>query len=271
MKPGGTGALVAVGLAGVAIAGLVTVVVVANDPSDDTPATSAPAAEQAADPCVDDDVPHDDDVGAREGLLQESQLPAGDWTARSTASCRWSRSSQDLLSIPSCAAGAGDAEVLAVEHTANARATWIETGGRIRLDSRVEFYPGRQKPDAFRALLSGPQAAECFEAAVRRQAKQAPRVTVDDIEVSTYDLGFSPAELETQYLEFVQGIEITLTTRNDGGPEPVTIRVVNYGGGGVVGVLTVVGTGADANTATLDALDLATVVQTAATHLLSMF
>jgi hypothetical protein len=272
MNPKGTGSLLAVGLAGVAIAALVTVVVVANDaPDPPTSATPRPRPEKEADPCVDDDVPHDDDVGARAGLLQESQLPAGDWTTRSTSSCRWSLSSQDLLSIPACASGAGDAEVLEVEHTANARATWIRAGDRIRLEDRVEFYPGRQKPDAFRALLSGPGVADCFEAVVRRQAKQAPPVTVDDIEVSGYDLGVTPADLDVQYLEFVRGVEITFTIQGDGETEPVTIRVVNYGAGGVVGLLTIIGTGADARAPVLDAIDLANLVRTAAAHLLSMF
>lgn len=272
MKSQGIGAWVAVGLVGVAIAALVTVVVVANDTTDETSATTASRSEEPPDPCTDDDVFHDDDIGAQEGLLQESQLPVGDWGMRSTSSCRWSLSSQDLLSIPACAAGAGDSEVLEVEHTANARATWIQTGRRVRIDGRVEFYPGREKPDLFRALLSDPAAsAECFEAAVRRQAKEAPRVTVGDVEVGNFDLGLTAADANVANLEVVQGVEITFTMRSDDDPEPVTIRVVNYGAGGVVGLLTVIGTGADASPATLDALDLPTVVRTAAAHLLSMF
>lgn len=264
MKRQGWVAPVVVGLTAVAIAALVTVVVVANDTGDETAATTTMGAE-APDPCVDDDVFHDDDAGAEAGLLQESHLPAGDWTMRSTSSCRWSLSSQDLLEIPACAAAAGGAEVLEIEHTANARATWLQAEGRVRIDARVEFYPGREKPDLFRAMLSAPAAsAGCFEAAVRRQAGGMPRVTVDDIVVSDYDLGVIDAE--------VRGVEITFTTSSDDDePEPVTVRVVNYGAGGVVGLVAVVGIGADAEGSTLDALDLATVVQSGAAHLLSQF
>ena len=92
---------------------------------------------------------------------------------------------------------------------------------------------------------------------------------VENVEVTNHDLGLTAADANAPNLEVVQGVEITFTTTRNGETEPVTIRLVNYGAGGVVGLVTVIGE--NAKTSTLDELDLAPVVRTTAAHLLSQF
>jgi hypothetical protein len=264
------GALVAVGFVGVLLAAVMTLVIVTNDERVGTMSGTRGARGTAttANFCQDDVVSQDDDIPARRGLLDESQLPSGDWRSKSVSLCRWSISSQDLLSIPECAASAGDAEALEEDRTGNARAAWVRAAGAaVLVDDRVELYPSRRKPEAFQALLTSPGLSDCFEAAMRRQAAKAPSVKVAEIEVGRYEDGLEAAQLG---VEFVGGVTIAMEVEGNGQSGPVTLRVVSVRAGGGLGTVTVIESPAGRRPA-VGAMDLAATVRTAVQNLLGIF
>jgi hypothetical protein len=265
-----TGALVAVGFVGVLLVAMMTVVIVTNDERVTTTAGTRRPARTAttANFCKDDVVSQDDDIPAQQALLNESQLPSGDWTSKSASLCRWSISGQDLLSISECTAIVADAEGLEEERTGNARAAWVRAGGAVLLDDRAELYPSRRKPAAVQALFTGPGLSDCLEAAMRQQAAKAPSVKIVEIEVSSYEVGLDAAELG---VGFVDGVSISMKVESNGQSRRVAVRVVSFVLGGGLGTVTVTGTAPAGERPDLDAIDLAASVRAAAKNFIAIF
>ena len=225
------------------------------------PATRPPrtTTTTAVSTCEDDPVYRDDDIPAGHALLDDSQLPSGDWAG--TSACRWSTSGQDLLSVPECAALTGDPSVSEEQRSGYARKTWVEANGELRLDQRSELYLSRRKPELVQVAFTSPGVADCFQAAMRAQAAHVPGTTITDIDVTRYDVGLSAAELG---LDFVGGVSIAMTVESDGKRVPMAIRVLSLRVGGGLVTMTVTGEGSRGTLQDLDALDLVATVRAAA-------
>lgn len=256
------GAMVAVGI----VMGLAAVGCSENETS--APTTRPPrTTTTTASTCSDDPVFHDDDVPAADALINASQLPAGDWTA--TTACRWSTSGHDLLSNPECAASAGDAAAAQEERTGYARATWVQADGAVRLDHRMELYGSARKPGLIPVLFAGPGLADCFAAAMRKQAAGVSNTTVRAIEVMPYDVGLRPGELGADF--FVRGVSISMTVESNGTNVPMAIRVVMLRAGGGLATMTVGREGRAGSRPDLDGIDLVPTVRAAGRSFLASF
>ena len=217
----------------------------------------------------------DDDV-ALEALLQRSQLPAGEWTTAETPPCPWALSADELLVVPEClaAATAADAPANDEARNGNARVTFARDGG-VQLDDRLEIYTSRQNVDAIRAILSGASTSDCYAAALRRRAALERATTIRDVHVERFaaapdaaalGLGLPATAGYAADAGFVDGLNITFTRTTKHTSEPVTMRVVTFGGGGFVSTVTLIGT----TPADLDAIDLTGVLQAAAQNYRAM-
>ena len=206
----------------------------------------------------------DDDFSAGKALLQDSHLPAGDWARRATPACRWSLASGDMLTVDECVKLA-DARV--ARRTGNAKRTWVDEQQGVRLDTQIELYPSRATPDVVGRLVANPQFETCVENALTEQAADDPAVEIDDVEVSDFDTGVDPTELE---VGFVDGTTVTMNVTGDGETGRVVIRAVVFGIGGVLGSVTATVEG-DGDEAALDDLDWRATMRAAVEDMIAAF
>lgn len=257
-------------LSALALVTLVTSVVAACSDDDNDTASSSTAASTttssvaavAVDNCGVEI--QDDDFSAGKALLQDSHLPAGDWARQATPACRWSLASGDMLTVDECVKIA-DARV--PRPTGNAKRTWVDEQQGVRLDAQIELYPSRLTPDVVGRLVANPQFDICVENALTEQAADDPAVEIDDVEVSDFDTGIDPTELD---VGFVDGTTVTMNVTRDGETEPVVMRAVMFGIGGVLGSVTATVEG-DADEAAVDDLDWRATMRAAVEDMIAAF
>jgi hypothetical protein len=211
-----------------------------------------------------------DDDGALSALLQRSQLPAGAWTTATTPPCPWALSTDELLRVPECRAAAASANAPAnTEHrNGNGRITFTRRDG-MQLDDRIEIYTSRQNVDALRAILAGPSMPACFTAALHRRAAEEPGTTVTNIRVNRFTvvpdaaalgLGFPAVGGYAADAGFADGVNIAFTRSRNGSSDPVAMRVISFGGGGLMSTVTLIGS----TPAKVGAVDLTNTLRAAA-------
>lgn len=243
-----------------------------------SPGTSSPGSTPAATAtvCSGDDERNQDDDGARVALLQRSDLPGGAWSQATTPPCPWALSADEILLVPACLDAAKDAAAPANDEArnGNARVTFAGPGG-IHLDHRVEIFTSRQNVDAIRAILAGPSTSACYEAAVADRAKAEPGSAVTHVRVTRFavrpdaaamGLGFPAVAGYAADAGFAEGVDVAFTRSSGGSSQPVALRIVTFGGGGLMSTLTLIGSTA----AELDAIDLPRVLEAAATRYRAM-
>lgn len=210
-----------------------------------------------------------DDDGAVGALLQESQLPPGNWTTAKTPPCPWALSADELLATPECRAAASAANVPANEEArnGNGRVTFARADD-LELDDRIEIYTSRQNVDAIRAILAGPSMPACYAAALQQRAADEPGTTVSNVRVTSFavqpdaaalGLGFPAVPGYPADPGFLDGVNITFTRATKGSRTPAAMRVITFGAGGLMSTLTLIGS----TPADLDAIDLTDTLQAA--------
>ena len=234
--------------------------------------TTSGAAPVAVDTCG--VTTQDDDFSAGKALLQQQRLPDGDWIQQATPACRWSLDSNELLSVDECVKIA-DAKVDA--RTGNAKRTWVDEEQGIRLDAQIELYPSRVTPDVVGRLVTNPQFDTCVENVLAAQAADDPAVEIDDIEVRDFDPDVNPGDLAAGAgpgfeVTFVDGTTITMKVTHDGQTEPVVVRSVMFGIGGVLGSITATTLDGDPNARpTVDKIDWPGTVRAAVDDMVAGF
>ncbi len=239
--------------------------------------TSPPPSGPTSVVCNGDDEVNQDDEPAVEALLGLSQLLTGDWIIAETPPCPWALSADEILAVPACRAAAASANAPANDEARNGNArTTFTRSDDAQLDDRIEIYTSRQNVDALRAILAGPSMPACYTAAVQQRAAAEPSTGVDDIHVSRFavepdstelGLGFPATEGYAADPGFAEGVEITFTRTSNGSTEPVAMRVITFGSGGIMSTVTLI----SATRADLDAIDLTDTVRAAATEFRTMF
>ena len=114
---------------------------------------------------------------------------------------------------------------------------------------------------------TNPQFDLCIENALTEQAADDPAVEIDDVEVSDFETGIDPAELD---VGFVDGTTVMMNVTRDGEAEPVVMRAVMFGIGGVLGSVTATA-GGDADEAALDDLDWRATIRAAVEDMIAAF
>jgi hypothetical protein len=237
------------------------------------PAGSAPA--KVSVPCADAKEVNQDDDGAANALLFPSQLPGGAWSVAPAVPCPWALAADDLLAAASCrdAATAAGAPPDGQKRNGNARVTYARGG--VQVDDRIEIYLSSQNVDAIRAVLVSPSLASCITAAITARAAHEPGTSVRDITVAeaplavdaaTLGLGFPAVEGYAADSGFVEAMDVSFTTTIGGTDATVALRLVAFGAGGLMSIVTVIGPTA----ATVAAVDLDAIVQAAAKQFRTM-
>ena len=217
-----------------------------------------------------------DDDGAVPALLQPSQL-AGDWTVAEMPPCPWALSADELLAVPECRAAAASADAPANDEArnGNARVAYTSADG-VQVDDRIEIYTSRQNVDAIRAILVSRSLPECYAQALQEHAGDDHGTTVDDVTVENFDLQVDPATLGLGFPAtedyaadpgFVHGADVSFTSASEGSNEPIALRVITFGTGGLMSTLTLIG----ATPADVEAVDVTHVLRGAASSFTAMF
>ena len=237
-----------------------------------SPSTLAPTSAV----CNGDGEVNQDDEVAVGALLRLSHLPTGDWTVADTPPCPWALSADEILAVPACRAAASSVNAPANDEARNGNArTTFTSSDDAQLDDRIEIYTSRQNVDALRAILAGPSMPACYSAAVQHRAAAEPGTSVDDIHASRFaietdatqlGLGFPATDGYAADAGFAEGVDITFTRTSNGSTEPVAMRVITFGSGGLMSTVTLTG----ATRADLDAIDLTDTVRAAATEFKTM-
>jgi hypothetical protein len=243
--------------------------------SDDT-TTSSAAPSKPTIVCNGADEVNEDDDGAVPALLNGGQLPPGRWTTAETPPCPWALSADELLAVPECRAAATSAGAAPNDESrnGNARVTFSQAG-HIQLDDRIEVYTSRRNVDSIRAILAGPGLAGCYTAALEQRATEAESATtVSDVSVSRFTVQPDAAALGLSFPAvagyaadpgFAEGVDITFTRTSKGESIPVAMRVITFGGGGLMSTLTLTGSPEE-----VDAIDLTPTLRAAAASYLTM-
>jgi hypothetical protein len=251
----------------------------ASPSAEATRPSSSSTSSAPPDPVVCDgtDEFNQDDDGAVQALLAPSQLDGGDWTSAELPPCPWALSAEELLAVPECRAAAASAGAPANDEArnGNARVAYMRADG-IQIDDRIEIYTSRQNVDAIRAILVSPSLPTCYSRALQRHAADDHESTVDHVCVGSFDvqpdaaalgLGFPATEDYAADPGFVNGVDVDFTTTHDGSSEPIAMRVVTFGTGGLMSTLTVIGpTAAD-----VEAVDVSSVLGEAARSFTELF
>jgi hypothetical protein len=202
-------------------------------------------------PCADADERNQDDDGAFEALLSRSELPGGGWSVAPAVPCPWALSADDLLAMASCreAALAAGASASPERRNGNGRITYQRSDG-VQLDDRVEIYTSAQNVDAIRAILPSAAMPTCVADAVTASAARSPSLAVTGITVSRVDppadeaalaLGYPAVEGYAADTGFVDAVDVSFTVTSGGTATPVALRMVAFGAGGLMSIVTVIG------------------------------
>ena len=179
--------------------------------------------------------------------------------------------------VPECRAAVASAGAPANDEArnGNARVGYTAVDG-IQIDDRIEIYTSRQNVDAIRAILVSPSLPRCYPRALQRHAADDHRSTVDDVSVTSFvvqpdaaalGLGFPATKDYAADPGFVHGVDVGFTTTSDGSSQPIAMRVITFGTGGLMSTLTVIG----ATPADVDAVDVGTVLGEAARNFTELF
>ena len=136
------------------------------------------------------------DEAAQRALLDDSQLPGGNWTRR-YRSCHWSSSSDSLLSVAECRQIAGDPSVRDESPVGSATATWFRAGTEVQVHQQAELFPNKRLANAVRTLLTSQRFPECVTALARAHALNIRTSSTRHVQVTRYDVGVGAAELHT--------------------------------------------------------------------------
>lgn len=157
----------------------------------------------------------------------------------------------------------------------NARVTFTRSDG-VQLDDRIEIYTSRQNVDAIRAILGSRSMSACYSAALHQRAAAEPATTVARVSVSRFavrpdatalHLGFPAVAGYAADAGFADGVNVTFARTAEGSTKPVAMRLITFGGGGLMSTLTLIG----ATPADLDAVDLTAVLRHAAQNFTAMY
>ena len=201
--------------------------------------------------CPDAAERNQDDDGAFEALLSLSELPGDGWSVAPAVPCPWALSADDLLAVSSCreAALAAGASASPERRNGNGRITYQRSDG-VQLDDRVEIYTSAQNVDAIRAILPSAAMPTCVADAVTASAARSPSLAVTGITVSRVDppadeaalaLGFPAVEGYAADTGFVDAVDVSFTVTSGGTATPVALRMVAFGAGGLMSIVTVIG------------------------------
>jgi hypothetical protein len=225
-----------------------TTVVPGSTPSGTVQTGSAGAKGRA---CPDADEHNEDDDGAFAALLSLSELPGDGWAVAPAVPCPWALAADDLLAVRSCrdASLAAGASASPEKRNGNGRITYQRRDG-VQVDDRIEIYTSAQNVDAIRAILRSAAMPACITDAVAALGAIDPSTAVTGITVARVDppadeaalaLGFPAVEGYAADPGFVDALEVTFAATAGGTTTAVVLRVVAFGAGGLMSILTVIG------------------------------
>ena len=254
-----------------------------DDDASQSAATSRPRASTTSsappDPivCNGTDEFNQDDDGAVQALLQPSQLAAVTGPRAEMPPCPWALSADELLAVPECRAAAASADAPANDEArnGNARVAYTSAHG-VQVDDRIEIYTSRQNVDAIRAILvsrSLPRVLRTSAAAARgrRPRQHGGRRSVENFDLQADPPRSASASPPPRTMPPIRGSCTERTsaspTTSEGSSEPIAMRVITFGTGGLMSTLTLIG----ATPADVDAVDVSHVLRGAASSFTAMF